>query len=147
MFDLFTDRARKVVAYSNLEAQRLCHEIIDTEHVLLAFVKEGHGEGAYSLRKLRVKLRTVQAEVDKLVPSGPPRSWLGKPRRAHTARVQRVYEYAIEESRTLHHNSVGTGHILIGLIRERDGVAGQVLRNLGLTPELVREEVFKVAKI
>jgi len=142
MFERFTDRARKVMALANQEAQRLNHEYIGTEHILLGLVKEGSGVGATVLKQLDVDLRKVRMEVEKLVKSGPDMVTMGK--LPQTPRAKKVIEYAIEEARHLGHNYVGTEHLLLGLLREQDGVAAQVLVNLGLKLEDVREEVLNL---
>src|SRR6202453_3956217 len=142
MFERFTDRARKVMALANQEAQRFNHEYIGTEHMLLGLVKEGSGVGANVLKNLDVDLRKVRLEVEKLVKSGPDMVTMGK--LPQTPRAKKVIEYAIEEARNLNHNYVGTEHLVLGLLREHDGVAAQVLMNLGLKLEEVREEVLKL---
>ena len=142
MFERFTDRARKVMALANQEAQRFNHEYIGTEHILLGLVKEGSGVGANVLKNLDVDLRKVRLEVEKLVHSGPDMVTMGK--LPQTPRAKKVIEYAIEEARNLNHNYVGTEHLLLGLLREHDGVAAQVLMNLGLKLEEVREEVLNL---
>ena len=142
MFERFTDRARKVMALANQEAQRFNHEYIGTEHILLGLVKEGSGVGANVLKNLDVDLRKVRLEVEKLVKAGPEMVTMG--RLPQTPRAKKVIEYAIEEARNLNHNYVGTEHLLLGLLREHDGVAAQVLMNLGLKLEEVREEVLNL---
>ncbi|MAY74640.1 MAG: NDP-hexose 4-ketoreductase [Phycisphaerae bacterium] len=142
MFERFTDRARKVMALANQEAQRFNHEYIGTEHILLGLVKEGSGVGANVLKNLDVDLRKVRLEVEKLVRAGPEMVTMGK--LPQTPRAKKVIEYAIEEARNLNHNYVGTEHLLLGLLREHDGVAAQVLMNLGLKLEEVREEVLNL---
>jgi ATP-dependent Clp protease ATP-binding subunit ClpC len=142
MFERFTDRARKVMALANQEAQRFNHEYIGTEHILLGLVKEGSGVGANVLKNLDVDLRKVRMEVEKLVKSGPETVTMGK--LPQTPRAKKVIEYAIEEARNLNHNYVGTEHLLLGLLREQDGVAAQVLMNLNLKLEEVREEVLNL---
>jgi len=142
MFERFTDRARKVMALANQEAQRFNHEYIGTEHILLGLVKEGSGVGANVLKNLGVDLRKVRLEVEKLVKSGPEMVTMGK--LPQTPRAKKVIEFAIEEARNLNHNYVGTEHLLLGLLREHDGVAAQVLMNLGLKLEEVREEVLNL---
>ena len=142
MFERFTDRARKVMALANQEAQRFNHEYIGTEHILLGLVKEGSGVGANVLKNLDVDLRKVRLEVEKLVKRGPDMVTMGK--LPQTPRAKKVIEYAIEEARSLNHNYVGTEHLLLGLLREQDGVAAQVLMNLGLRLEDVREEVLNL---
>ncbi len=142
MFERFTDRARKTLALANQEAQRLNHEYIGTEHILLGLVKEGSGVGANILKNLDVDLRKVQIEVEKLVKSGPNMTTLGK--LPQTPQAKKVIQYAIEEARNLNHNYVGTEHVLLGLLREQDGVAAQVLMNLNLKLDNVREEILNL---
>jgi ATP-dependent Clp protease ATP-binding subunit ClpC len=142
MFERFTERARKVMALANQEAQRFNHEYIGTEHILLGLVKEGSGVGANVLKNLGVDLHKVRMEVEKLVKAGPDMVTMGK--LPQTPRAKKVVEYSIEEARNLNHNYVGTEHLLLGLLREHDGVAAQVLMNLGLKLEEVREEVLNL---
>lgn len=130
------------MALANQEAQRFNHEYIGTEHVLLGLVKEGSGVGANVLKNLEVDLRKVRLEVERLVRAGPEMVTMGK--LPQTPRAKKVIEYAIEEARNLNHNYVGTEHILLGLLREHDGVAAQVLMNLSLKLEEVREEVLNL---
>jgi len=130
------------MALANQEAQRFNHEYIGTEHILLGLVKEGSGVGANVLKNLDIDLRKVRLEVEKLVKSGPDMVTMGK--LPQTPRAKKVIEYAIEEARNLNHNYVGTEHLLLGLLREHDGVAAQVLMNLGLKLEEVREEVLNL---
>src|SRR5215831_7153470 len=142
MFERFTDRARKVMQLANQEAQRFNHEYIGTEHILLGLVKEGSGVAANVLKNLDVDLRKIRLEVEKLVQSGPDMVTMGK--LPLTPRAKKVIEYSMEEARNLNHNYVGTEHILLGLLREQEGVAAQVLMNLGLKLEDVREEVLNL---
>ena len=142
MYERFTDRARKVMQLANQEAQRFNHEYIGTEHILLGLVKEGSGVAANVLKNLDVDLRKIRLEVEKLVQSGPEMVTIGK--LPQTPRAKKVIEYSMEEARNLNHNYVGTEHILLGLLREQEGVAAQVLMNLGLKLEDVREEVLNL---
>ncbi len=142
MFERFTDRARKVMALANQEAQRFNHEYIGTEHILLGLVKEGSGVGATVLKNLDVDVKKLRLEVEKMVKSGPDMVTMGK--LPQTPRSKKVIEYAIEEARALNHNYVGTEHILLGLLRETEGIAAQVLMNLGLKLEDVRQEVLNL---
>jgi ATP-dependent Clp protease ATP-binding subunit ClpC len=130
------------MALANQEAQRFNHEYIGTEHILLGLVKEGTGVGANVLKNLGVELHKVRLEVEKLVKAGPDMVTMGK--LPQTPRAKKVIEYSIEEARNLNHNYVGTEHILLGLLREHEGVAAQVLMNLGLKLEEVREEVLNL---
>ncbi|TWU04032.1 ATP-dependent Clp protease ATP-binding subunit [Neorhodopirellula pilleata] len=142
MYERFTDRARKVMQLANQEAQRFNHEYIGTEHILLGLVKEGSGVAANVLKNLDVDLRKIRLEVEKLVQSGPEMVTVGK--LPQTPRAKKVIEYSMEEARNLNHSYVGTEHILLGLLREQEGVAAQVLMNLGLKLEDVREEVLNL---
>jgi len=142
MFERFTDRARKVMALANQEAQRFNHEYVGTEHVLLGLVKEGQGVAANVLHNLSVDLKKIRLEVEKIVKSGPAMVTMGK--LPQTPRAKKVIEFAIEEARNLGHNYVGTEHLLLGLLREHDGVAAQVLMNLGLKLDEVRAEVLNI---
>ena len=142
MYERFTDRARKVMQLANQEAQRFNHEYIGTEHILLGLVKEGSGVAANVLKNLDVDLRKIRLEVEKLVQSGPEMVTMGK--LPQTPRTKKVIEYSMEEARNLNHNYVGTEHVLLGLLREQEGVAAQVLMNLGLKLEEVREEVLNL---
>src|SRR3954471_8599378 len=130
MYERFTDRARKVMQLANQEAQRFNHEYIGTEHILLGLVKEGSGAAASVLKNLDIDLRKIRLEVEKIVQSGPQMVSTGK--LPQTPRARKALEYAIEEARNLNHNYVGTEHLLLGLLREDEGMAAQVLMNLGL---------------
>src|ERR1022692_765277 len=142
MYERFTDRARKVMQLANQEAQRFNHEYIGTEHILLGLVKEGTGVAANVLKNLDIDLRKIRLEVEKIVQAGPDMVTMGK--LPQPPRAKKVIEYSIEEARTLNHNYVGTEHLLLGLLREQEGVAAQVLMNLGLKLEDVREEVLNL---
>ena len=130
------------MALANQEAQRFNHEYIGTEHILLGLVKEGQGVAANVLHNLQVDLKKIRLEVEKIVKSGPSMVTMGK--LPQTPRAKKVLEFAIEEARNLGHNYVGTEHLLLGLLREHDGVAAQVLMNLGLKLDDVRNEVLNI---
>ena len=142
MYERFTDRARKVMQLANQEAQRFNHEYIGTEHILLGLVKEGSGVAANVLKNLDVDLRKIRIEVEKIVQTGPDMVTMGK--LPQTPRAKKVIEYAMDEARNLNHNYVGTEHLLLGLLREQEGVAAQVLMNLGMKLEDVRDEVLNL---
>ena len=142
MYERFTDRARKVMQLANQEAQRFNHEYIGTEHILLGLVKEGSGVAANVLKNLDVDLRKIRIEVEKIVQTGPDMVTMGK--LPQTPRAKKVIEYAMEEARNLNHNYVGTEHLLLGLLREQEGVAAQVLMNLGMKLDDVRDEVLNL---
>lgn len=142
MFDKFTDRARKVMALAREEAKRFNHEYIGTEHVLLGLVKEGSGVAANVLQNLDIDLKKVRMEIERIVQTGPDLVSVGQ--LPFTPRVKKVLEYAVEEARTMGHNYIGTEHQLLGILREQEGVAAQVLLNLGVKLEDVREEVVEL---
>jgi hypothetical protein len=142
MYERFTDRARKVLQLAYQEAQRCNHEYIGTEHILLGLIKEGSGVAVNVLKNLDIDLGKVRLEVEKIIQYGPDMVRMG--RLPQTPRAKKVIEYAIEEARIFDHNYVGTEHLLLGLVREQDAVAGQVLMNLGVKLEDVREEVLNM---
>lgn len=141
MFDKFTNRAKQVIKLAKKEAQRLNHNYLGTEHVLLGLLKLGQGVAVNVLRNLNIDFDTVRAEVEKLVGYGPEIQVYGDP--ALTGKVKKVFEYANEEAANLNHNYVGTEHLLLGLLRQTDGVAAQVLENLNVNLKEVRKEVLK----
>jgi ATP-dependent Clp protease ATP-binding subunit ClpC len=140
MFDRFTDRARKVMGLARQEAQRFNHEYIGTEHILLGLVQEEHSVAANVLRQMKIDTKKVRAEVEKLVQTGNNVGSIGQ--LPFTPRAKRVLQLSFEEATELGHNYVGTEHLLLGLLRERDGVAAMVLINLGLKLEDVRKAVL-----
>jgi len=135
-----TDRAGKVMQLANEEAKRFNHESISSEHILLGLVKEGSSVAVNILKNLGIDLRTVRLEVEKVVQTGTDMVTMSK--LPQTRRAKKVIEYSIEEARNLNHNRLDTGHLLLGLLREREGNAAQVLKNLGLLLEDVRAEVL-----
>jgi hypothetical protein len=139
MYWRFTDRARKVMQLANQEAQRLNHEYIGTEHILLGLVKEGSGVAANVFKNFNIDLDKIRLEVEKIVLPGPDTVYAGK--LPQTPRAKKAIEYSLEEARNLNHNYVGTEHLLLGLLREREGVAAQVLMNLLLRLEDVRRNL------
>src|ERR1700683_2144192 len=142
MYERFTDRARKVMQLANQEAQRFNHEYIGTEHILLGLVKEGSGVAANVLKDLEIDLRKIRLEVEKIVQSGPDMVTMGK--LPQTPLAKKVIDYSIKAARHLKHDDVGTEHLLLGLVREREGVAAQILMNLGANLEVVRRETLRL---
>jgi Clp amino terminal domain, pathogenicity island component len=140
MYERFTARARKVMQLANQEAQRFNHEYIGTEHILLGLVKEGLGVAANVLKKLGIDLRTLRLEVGNLVRPGPAMITFGKLPISPCSR--NALEYSIEEARKLNHSYVGTEHLLLGLLRDQEGMAALVLRIFGVTLQQVREVVL-----
>lgn len=144
MYERFTDRARRVILLASDEARRFRHEYIGTEHLLLGLIGEGSGIGANVLRNLDVDLAAVRRQVERIVQHGPDEDAAVAGRLPHTPRAKKVIDYAIEGARALGHNFVGTEHLLLGLLREGEGVAAQVLMNLGLNFDDARTEVLNL---
>ncbi|MCX6906049.1 MAG: ATP-dependent Clp protease ATP-binding subunit [Verrucomicrobia bacterium] len=137
----FTPRAQQVLALARKEADRFNHNFVGTEHLLLGLIKLGHGVAVNVLQKMGLDLDTVRLEVEKQVGTGPDQKMMGSV--PYTPRVKKVLELAKKEARALNHTYVGTEHILLGLLREGDGVAAQVLKNLDIDIELTRQEILK----
>jgi hypothetical protein len=131
---------------ANQEAQRFNHEYIGTEHILLGLVEEGSGVAANVLRNLDIDPGKVRREVEKIVQAGPELVATGKDKGQlpQTPRTKKIIAYAIEEARNLNDEYVGTEHLLLGVLREDEGLAAQILINLGLRLEEVREEVLNL---
>ncbi|TMN22356.1 ATP-dependent protease ATP-binding subunit ClpC [Lentibacillus cibarius] len=140
MFGRFTERAQKVLALSQEEAVRLGHNNIGTEHILLGLVSEGNGIAAKALESLGLEVAKIQEEVEKLIGSGK------QPMQTvhYTPRAKKVVELSQDEARKLGHSYVGTEHILLGLIREGEGVAARVLNNLGVSLNKARQQVLQL---
>ena len=141
-YERFTDRARMVLQFANQEACRFNHEYIGTEHILLGLVKEGNGVAAKVLESLGVDLRKIRLEVEKFLQSGPEMVTMGK--MPQTPRAKRAIQFAREEAVALGHNYVGTEHLLLGLLRENEGVAAQVLTKLSVGLEQVRTATLEM---
>jgi len=142
MFNRFTERARKVIILAKEEARRFNHDYIGTEHILLGLIREGEGVAAAVLQKLGLSLENIRLEIEKLVQPGPTTQIIGDI--PFTPRAKKALELAAEEARSLGHNYIGTEHLLLGLLREGEGVASQVLLNLGLDLNTVRNEVMEL---
>ena len=141
MFDKFTNRAKQVIKLAKKEAQRLNHNYLGTEHLLLGLLKLGQGIAVNVLRNMSVDFDIVREEVEKIVGFGPEVQVYGDP--ALTGKVKKVFEFANEEALNLNHNYVGTEHLLLGLLRQIDGVAAQVLENLSVDLEEIRKEIIR----
>jgi len=139
--DRFNQRARRVLQIANEEAERLSHNYIGTEHLLLGLVKEENGIAGRVLREMGAKPDRVAEMVERMTGTGRRSSSAGK--LELTPRTKQVLEFAVEEARKLSHNYIGTEHLLLGLIRHADGVAIDVLRQLGLTPDRIRRETLR----
>jgi ATP-dependent Clp protease ATP-binding subunit ClpC len=142
MFNRFTERARKVIVYAKEEARRFNHDYIGTEHLLLGLIREGEGVASAVLQKLGVDLESIRIEVEKLVQPGPQTQVVGDI--PFTPRSKKALELAAEEARALGHNYIGTEHLLLGLVKEGEGMAYRVLLNLGLDLGKLRNEVMEL---
>ena len=137
----FTPRAMQVLALARKEAERFNHNFLGTEHLLLGLVKLGQGVSVNVLQKQGVDLSIVRAEVEKQVGINPGPKWTGNV--LYTPRTKKVLDLARRETRALNHTYTGTEHILLGLLREGNGVAARVLRGLGVDIQKTREEILK----
>ena len=140
-FDRFTQRARKVLQFAQEEAQRLQHNYIGTEHLLLGLVREGEGLAAKVLISLGVELESVRKAVEDIIGRGdhPVYGEVGL-----TPRAKKVVELAVDEARCLNHHYIGTEHLLLGLIREGEGIGAGVLENFGLNLQDVRAKTMQL---
>lgn len=137
----FTPRAQQVLALARKEADRFNHNFVGTEHLLLGLIKLGQGVAVNVLQKIGLDLDTVRLEVEKLVGTGPDQQMIGNI--PYTPRVKKVLSLAAKEAKALNHTYVGTEHILLGLLREGDGVAARVLKNMDVDIEQTRQEILK----
>src|SRR3954465_5630560 len=137
----FTPRAQQVLALARKEADRFNHNFVGTEHLLLGLIKLGQGVAVNVLQKMGLDLETVRMEVEKQVGTGPDQKMIGNI--PYTPRVKKVLALAGKEAKALNHTYVGTEHILLGLLREGDGVAARVLKNLDVDIEQTRQEILK----
>jgi ATP-dependent Clp protease ATP-binding subunit ClpC len=141
VFERFTDRARRVVVLAQEEARRLNHNYIGTEHLLLGLIREGEGVAAKALESLGISLEAVRQQVEEIIgrgqsaPTGPI---------PFTPRAKKVLELSLREALEFGHNYIGTEHLLLGLIREREGVGAEALEKCGAVPEKVRTEVISI---
>ncbi len=141
MFERFTDRARRVVVLAQEEARRLNHNYIGTEHILLGLIQEGEGHAAKAIEELNISIDSVRSEVVEIIGEGQQSPSGHIP---FTPRAKKVLELSLREALQLGHNYIGTEHILLGLIREGEGVAAQVLKKLGAELSQVRQTVIKL---
>jgi ATP-dependent Clp protease ATP-binding subunit ClpC len=141
MFERFTDRARRVVVLAQEEAKMLNHNYIGTEHILLGLIHEGEGVAAKALESLGISLEAVREQVEDIIGQGQQQPTGHIP---FTPRAKKVLELSLREALQLGHNYIGTEHILLGLIREGEGVAAQVLVKLGADLNKVRQQVIQL---
>lgn len=142
MFERYTEDARDVLSHARQEAQKFHHDHIGTEHILLGLIEVKEGVGAEILRHRNVNLKQAKAEVEKLVTPGNPdneETFVALPRTTH---AHELIDDAVEEARTLKHNYIGTEHLLLALLHEKEGRGAKILGNLGLQLEQVRQDVI-----
>jgi len=144
MFVPFTDRMRKVMSLANQEAQRFNHEFIGMEHILLGLLKVGSGKAIEIFKHFNVDIRKLCLEVETLVKAGCGPDEVAAGKLPQTPVVKKVLAHAMEECHSLKQSNMGTGHILLGLLSVKEGVAAQVLTDLGLTIENVRQEMLNL---
>src|SRR5580765_5271841 len=137
----FTPRAQQVLALARKEADRFNHNFVGTEHLLLGLIKLGQGVAVNVLQKMGLDLETVRMAVEKKTGTGPDQKMVGNI--PYTPRVKKVLALAAKEAKALNHTYVGTEHLLLGLLREGDGIAAQVLRDLDVDIEQTRQEILK----
>jgi len=142
MFNRFTERARKVILLAKEEAKRFNHDYIGTEHILLGLVREGEGVAAVVLQKMGLNLPQIRSGIEKIVKPGP--STVLSADIPFTPKAKKAIELSGEEARALGHNYIGTEHILLGLIKEGEGIASQILMDMGLDLDKVREEIIEL---
>jgi len=140
MFNRFTERARKVIILAKEEAKRFNHDYIGTEHILLGLIREGEGVASIVLKSMELDLNQIKTEVEKFIQPGTKTVITGDI--PFTPQAKKAIELAMDEANSLGHNYIGTEHLLLGLIREGEGVAAQVLFNLGLDVNKVREGIM-----
>merc|ERR1719321_324328 len=141
MFERFTEKAIKVVMLAQEEARRLGHNFVGTEQILLGLIGESTGIAAKVLKNLGISLKDARLEVEKIIGRGSGFVAVEIP---FTPRAKRVLEMSLEEARQLGHNYIGTEHILLGLLREGEGVAARVLETLGADPAKIRTQVIRM---
>jgi ATP-dependent Clp protease ATP-binding subunit ClpC len=141
MFERFTDRGRVVVILAQKEARMLNHNYIGTEHILLGLIHEGEGVAAKSLESLGISLESVRSQVEEIIGQGQEAPSGHIP---FTPRAKKMLELSLREAAQLGHDYIGTEHILLGLIREGEGIAAQVLVELGAELTRVRQEVIQL---
>jgi ATP-dependent Clp protease ATP-binding subunit ClpC len=138
----FSDRGRNVMELAQLEARRFKHEYVGTEHILLGLLKAGRGVAVEALENLKVDPDKIVFDVERIVQLGS--DTVTNDRLPQTPRARKVIEYAIDEARKLNHDYIGSEHLLLGLLREDEGVASQILMNRGLRLETLRDETLKL---
>src|SRR5918995_6779997 len=141
MFERFTDRARRVVVLAQEEARMLNHNYIGTEHILLGLIHEGEGVAAKALESLGISLEAVRAQVEEIIGQGQSAPTGHIP---FTPRAKKVLELSLREALSLGHHYIGTEHVLLGLVRENDGVAARILLDFDADAEKIRNEIIRM---
>ena len=144
MFQHFTDNARKTMSFANEQARQSKHKYIGTEHIFLGLIKQNSGKGIIILKNLGVDTEKMLSELGQLIKLTNSTDIPSTQEQQHTQHARKVVEYAAEEARNFSHDYIGTEHILLGLLRASQGIASQVLINLGVTTEAVRMEIEKL---
>jgi ATP-dependent Clp protease ATP-binding subunit ClpC len=147
MTQVLSDRALDVLQLASREAQRLRHEYVGTEHILLGLIDAPYSGAAVILKSLSMDLRKIRSEIDLILQSGPDPVTIGPTGRLpETPRTRQVIQFAKQEAARLGHSRVGTEHLLVGLMHTQEGVAAQVLMHLGLRPEALLEQVAAITE-
>jgi ATP-dependent Clp protease ATP-binding subunit ClpC len=146
MFQHFTDNARKTMSFANEQARQLNHKFIGTEHISLGLLKQDNSKGVTVLRNLGVNTEKMLSEVEQLINLKDVTDTAYSQEQQQTQHARKVVEYAAEEARNFSHDYIGTEHILLGLLRTSQGIASQVLINLGVTTEATRMEIEKLTE-
>ena len=144
MFKRFTERARKVVILAREEAERYRHEYLGTEHILLGLLKDGGGIAIAVLQKLGIDPKQLRVELERNLPKSVDTPVEGDI--PFTPKAKKVLEYAVEEARLMGHNYIGTEHLLLGIVREKDGLAAKVLSSLGINLQETREQTINLLR-
>ena len=144
MFERFTERARQVLVLALDEARALKHNYIGTEHLLLGLLREEEGLAAKALESLDITVEDVRAQVARIVGQGDEITTGQIP---YTPRAKKVLELSLSESKSLGHNYIGTEHLLLGLVRENDGIAARILLEFGADAETIRTEVIRLLPV
>ena len=144
MFKRFTERARKVVILAREEAERYRHEYLGTEHILLGLLKDGGGFAIAVLQKLGIDPKQLRVELERNLPKSVDTPVEGDI--PFTPKAKKVLEYAVEEARLMGHNYIGTEHLLLGIVREKDGLAAKVLSSLGINLQETREQTVNLLR-
>ncbi|HLD36936.1 MAG TPA: ATP-dependent Clp protease ATP-binding subunit [Planctomycetota bacterium] len=142
MFDKFTDRARKVMSLARMEAQRLASETIGTEHILMGIIREGSGVAVRAMMNMDIDLKKIVEELEKLIQAEPRQAAAGQI--PFTTRAKKVLEFSHEEALALNHDYIGTEHLLLGLLKEEEGLAARAMTNIGLKLSELREEIITI---